>query len=68
MDTNQAPVCPLIPHDIHLMTCGRVQRGFSDIQDERRGPSEEQSSTMGEEGTNYQRHRPGKSFQYILDL
>ena len=30
-----------------------MQRGFSDIQDERGGPNEEQSSTMGEEGTDY---------------
>jgi len=40
------------------MERGRMQKGFSDNQDERGGPNEEQSSTMGEEGTNYQGDRP----------
>jgi hypothetical protein len=62
LDSGTSPmaVCPLFPHYIHSSNPVRILSYVSDISGARREPNEEWSSTVREDGPEFQRDRPLK--------
>ena len=68
LDTSGTPVCPLFIHNVSSLKTVHMKRGFSGNQDQRGDSNEELSSTMGREGTDYQRYQCCGPCRCLLDL